>query len=265
MNLPAVKVDPFVRVGPCGEECKGMNAREACEFLAGWIATQVKSAGALGTVVGVSGGVDSAVVLALCKRAVGPNVLGIVMPCHSQKEDIDDAMLVLDHFGVERKVVVLDGVFDEMMKALGEGDVRRRDLCVVNVRPRLRMATLYYHANKMNYLVAGTGNRSELEVGYFTKYGDGGVDILPIGGLVKTQVREIAANLGVPSRIIEKPPTAGLWPGQTDEGEMGITYRDIDDYLLTGRGDPGTVARIRLMHDRSEHKRKPLPIPDMAF
>ncbi|NPV71581.1 MAG: NAD(+) synthase [Firmicutes bacterium] len=238
-----------------------MDVEDLCDFLTGWIAAQVNGAGSAGTVVGVSGGVDSATVLALCKRAVGPKVLGLVMPCHSHKEDIDDAMLVLDHFGVERKVVVLDDAFDELMRAVGESGSEKRDLCVANVRPRLRMATLYYHANKLNYLVVGTGNRSELEVGYFTKYGDGGVDILPLGGLVKSQVRDLAAHLGVPARIIEKPPTAGLWPGQTDEGEMGLTYRDIDTYLLTGKGDPETVARIRLMQQRSAHKRNPLPVP----
>ncbi len=237
-----------------------MDVERTAGFLSGWIAEKVREAGAAGAVVGVSGGIDSAVVLALCKRALGDNVLGLVLPCHNQGRDVDDAGLVLRHFNARGKTVLLDTVFDELMSAVGEEGTGRRDLAVANIMPRLRMIALYYHANKLNYLVAGTGNKSELAVGYFTKYGDGGVDILPIGGLVKEQVRALAAHLGVPRRVIDKPPSAGLWPGQTDEGEMGITYRDIDTYLLTGSGDRDVIARIEAMRLKSDHKRKPAPI-----
>lgn len=114
-------------------------------------------------------------------------------------------------------------------------------LASANLKPRLRMLTLYYYANNLNYLVAGTGNKSELMVGYFTKYGDGGVDILPIGGLVKAKVRELAGELGIPKEIIDKPPSAGLWDGQTDEEEIGITYEDLDKGILAlESGSPGT-------------------------
>ncbi|MGE5484878.1 MAG: NAD(+) synthase [Ignavibacteriales bacterium] len=233
-------------------------------FLSDWISAKVREAGAAGAVVGVSGGIDSAVVLALCRRALGDNVLGLILPCHSLAEDIDHAELVLRHFRARGKTIRLDRVYDDLVAAGGEaavpGDSRAAGLARANVKPRLRMTALYYHANMLNYLVAGTGNRSEIAVGYFTKYGDGGVDILPIGGLVKEQVRALAAHLGVPRVVIDKPPTAGLWPGQTDEGEMGITYRDIDDYLLTGKGDRDVIRRIGEMHARSEHKRRPAPV-----
>ena len=108
-------------------------------------------------------------------------------------------------------------------------------------------------------MVAGTGNRSEREVGYFTKYGDGGSDMLPIGGLVKTQVRELARYLRVPTIIIDKPPTAGLWENQTDEKEMGLTYEELDNYILTGQARPEVASKIDSMYKRSEHKRR-MPI-----
>jgi NAD+ synthase len=238
-----------------------LNLERLAASLAGWISDRVREAGAVGTVVGVSGGVDSAVVLALCKAALKERVLGLILPCRSRPEDLDDAALVLRHFGVRGETIVLDHAYEEMLRAVtAGGSTDSRDLATANIVPRLRMTVLYFYANKLNYLVAGTGNRSEIEVGYFTKHGDGGVDILPIGGLVKSQVRALAGHLGVPARIIEKPPSAGLWPGQTDEGEMGLTYHEIDEYLLTGRGDEAVVARIRRMHERSEHKRSRPPV-----
>ena len=136
----------------------------------------------------------------------------------------------------------------------------REALARANLRPRLRMASLYYFANRLNYLVVGTGNRSELEVGYFTKYGDGGVDLLPLGALLKRQVRALAAHLGVPAPIIEKPPSAGLWEGQTDEGEMGFSYADLDRYLAGGKVPAALGERIEAMRTASEHKRRPPPV-----
>jgi len=240
-----------------------MDVEHVCERLTTWIAGRVKEAGASGAVVGVSGGVDSAVVLALCRRALGDDVLALVLPCHSSNEDVEHARMVIERFGARSLLVDLSGPYDALMKAFGREGGGGRDLAVLNVRPRLRMIALYYHAALLNYLVVGTGNRSEISVGYFTKYGDGGVDLLPIGGLVKQEVRELARYLGVPDVIVDKPPTAGLWPGQTDEGEMGLKYEDIDRYLLTGQGDPDLIARIREKHERSEHKRRMPPIPEI--
>jgi NAD+ synthase len=132
---------------------------------------------------------------------------------------------------------------------------------IANLKARLRMVTLYHFANEMNYMVAGSGNRDELTVGYFTKYGDGGVDILPIGNLLKSQVRELAQYLGIPQPIIDKPPSAGLWPGQTDEGEMGITYEELDCFLMTGKATNKTKQKIEILASCSEHKRHLPPVP----
>jgi NAD+ synthase len=128
------------------------------------------------------------------------------------------------------------------------------NLCVANLKPRLRMVTLYFFANKLRYLVAGSGDRSEITVGYFTKYGDGGVDIMPLGNLVKEEVRELARHLKIPQEIIDKPPSAGLWEGQTDEGEMGFSYESLDRYILTGKAPQELKSRIEAMKAASAHK-----------
>ena len=122
------------------------------------------------------------------------------------------------------------------------------------------MVTLYYFANRLNYLVVGAGNRSELSVGYFTKYGDGGVDIMPLGNLVKGQVRELAHFLRIPQKIMDKPPSAGLWQGQTDEAEMGFSYADLDRYLTTGIASDTVKQKIESMASASNHKRQPPPV-----
>ncbi|MBP7836318.1 MAG: NAD+ synthase [Candidatus Omnitrophica bacterium] len=223
-----------------------------------WIRKQVRDAGAKGIVLGLSGGIDSAVVCALSKEAVGrENVLGLFMPCHSHSQDLKDAKAVAGKLKIRTRLVDLCGVYDSFLKVLP----RASNLAVVNLRPRLRMAALYYFANKFNYLVCGTGNKSELMAGYFTKYGDGGVDILPIAGLLKKDVRGLAKELNIPAAIITKAPTAGLWPGQTDEGEMGITYNELDDilYRLEHKQKQSAgkekVAKVKRMIARSKHKR----------
>lgn len=224
-----------------------------------WIRKQVKDSGAKGIVMGLSGGVDSTVVAALCKKAVGSkNMLVLFMPCDSNPQDLKDAQLVARLLGLNSKLVDLHGVYKSFLKVLPPAPGLARG----NLKPRLRMNALYYFANKLNYLVCGTGNKSELMVGYFTKYGDGGVDILPIADLFKRQVRKLAQELKIPQSIITKPPTAGLWQGQTDEGEMGITYNELDDILdrichnkkqVSGSSK---VDKIKKMYKNSEHKRK---------
>ncbi len=234
------------------------------EFLVGWLRERAGEAGALGAVVGISGGVDSATVAALCLRAFPETTLGVLMPLHSDPRDHDDAVAACEALKLPHTTVVLDGVHDAMLAALrASGHYADHHLALANLRPRLRMATLYYFANRLNRLVAGTGNRSEAYIGYFTKYGDGGVDVLPLGGLVKSEVRELAAVLGVPSAIVERTPSAGLWPGQTDEGEMGLTYAVLDAYLLAGQAPPDARARIERLHATSEHKRRLPPIAEI--
>lgn len=151
----------------------------------------------------------------------------------------------------------LSGAYDSLAAVFPRGN----NLAYANLKPRLRMLALYYFANNFNYLVCGTGNKSELRVGYFTKYGDGGVDILPIGNLLKKQVKALARELKIPGQIIAKPPTAGLWPGQTDEGEMGLLYSELDDILERLESNNKhilsrkKVGKVKEMINRSEHKR----------
>jgi len=228
-----------------------------------WIKRKVKESNSKGIVLGLSGGIDSAVAAALCSRALGrEKVLALFMPCKSNPEDIRDAKLVARQLKVRTRLIDLTGPYESFLKVLP----RAKKLAKNNLKPRLRMAALYYFANKLNYLVCGTGNKSELMAGYFTKYGDGGVDILPIGDLLKRQVRQLARELGLPGKIIAKPPTAGLWKGQTDEGEMGITYDVLDEILsgiLSGKKRKGGLketGKVKAMLRLSGHKRNCAPL-----
>ncbi len=230
-----------------------------------WIADHISTAGATGAVIGLSGGIDSAVVSGLLARAVGKeNVLGLIMPCHSIPADIEDARLTAETWGIEASLVDLSGIYDSFVELLPPGE----GLANANIKPRLRMITLYHHANTLNRMVVGTGNRSELLIGYFTKYGDGGVDLLPIASLYKHQVRELAREIGVPEKIINRKPSAGLWEGQTDEDEMGISYEVLDATLdAITRGDMSAVApdvqeKVERMIATSAHKRTIAPIFD---
>lgn len=225
---------------------------------------KVKEAGCHGVVFGLSGGIDSAVVGGLACRAFGNNVLGIIMPCKSSVQDLLDAQLVAQKLSIPCIMVELDNAYQLLVGQYEafyklEDEEKAREV-KANIKPRLRMTTLYYFAQAHKYLVLGTSNRDELEVGYFTKYGDAGVDLMPIGGLLKWQVRELARYLGVPESIIEKPPSAGLYENQTDEAEMGLTYEELDHYLLTGQGSKETIRKIQRMHHLSEHKRNLPPI-----
>ena len=237
-----------------------LDMERLCNSLVTWLVQRVQQAVAEGAVFGMSGGIDSAVVSVLCKKAFGDKALGLIMPCYSDENDELDARLVADKFGIECRTVVLDNIYDEFMKAVEPTD---NIMAKANIKPRLRMTTLYYYAAINNYLVVGSENKSELTVGYFTKHGDSGADLLPIANLVKSQVRELAAYLGIPQKIIEKAPAAGLWSGQTDEQEMGLTYQELDQYILTGRiNSPEKEAKIKAMHQKSEHKRQMPQIPD---
>jgi len=227
------------------------------EHLTDWIRAEVTAGDGCGAVFGLSGGIDSAVVAALAKQAFPHHTLGLVMPCHSEPRDAADGALVAHHFGVPSATVDLGPVYDLLLELLAgsSSDLPESRLATANLKPRLRMTTLYAFANQLGYRVLGTGNRSELAVGYFTKYGDGGVDLLPLGSLVKSEVRDLARSLGVPARIISKPPSAGLWADQTDEAEMGLTYEELDAYVLTGAASPAVKAQIDAMNAASEHKR----------
>jgi NAD+ synthase len=239
-----------------------MSAESTVDRLVEWLREEVRTAGCRGLVFGLSGGIDSSVVAVLAKRAFRQDHLGVIMPIHSDPGDRGDALLLVEQFQLEYRDVDLSAVFDTMLGALGESPGRfgASDLPITNIKPRLRMATLYYFAARQRYLVAGTGNRSELTVGYFTKYGDGGVDLLPLGHLVKHEVREVAEHLGVPRSIIEKPPSAGMWKGQTDESELGFSYEELDRYLVEGTGRDEVAERVDQLRRTNAHK---LRIPKM--
>jgi NAD+ synthase len=215
-------------------------------------------------VLGMSGGIDSSVVAVLCKQAFPQNTLGILNPCYSILEDEEHALAVAEKFSIKTKKVVLDSVFDALSGLMqnDKTDAATNRLSEANLKARLRMISWYYFANQLNYMVVGSSNRSEITLGYFTKYGDGGVDIMPLGNLVKSQVRELAGFLGIPREIIEKAPSAGLWPGQTDEADMGLSYAELDNYLLTGQASDEVKKKIESMKDRNHHKRSLPPIPD---
>ncbi len=240
-----------------------LDYRKVEEGLVSWLKDRVSEAGAKGAVIGLSGGIDSAVTAVLCQKAFGENVLGLIMPCYSNKKDAEDAILLAETFNINYLVKDLGPVLDELLVTI-KGDYQKEqgNLAIANLKPRLRMISLYYYAASNNYLVVGTDNWSELKVGYFTKYGDGGIDLAPLGRLVKTEVRGLARHLGIPEPIIKKAPSAGLWGGQTDEQEMGLSYEVLDQYILTGEAEKGQIERIEELASKNAHKLKPIPIPD---
>ena len=222
-----------------------------------FIRTQLAASRCAGIVFGNSGGKDSALVGILCKAAC-ENTLGLIMPCASRRNyglDRDDGMEVAEKFNIETRVVDLTPVREAELAAL-EGVTELTDMAVANIAPRLRMTTLYAVAHAENRLVAGTGNASEAYVGYFTKWGDGAHDFNPIADLSVGEIYEFLEYLDAPRSIIEKAPSAGLFEGQTDEKEMGITYAAIDAYMAgrpVSEHDRGIIER---MHRASEHKRR---------
>lgn len=252
--------------------------RQLATQVTAWLRAQLDASSARGFVLGLSGGVDSAVVCALCVRATSPaQVLGAFMPSHSNPEDAASAKEVAETFGVKLVSVNLTPVTDAFEAAMPADELladvsdqapiddRVRMLAAANVKPRMRMTTLYYLANLTNSMVVGTGNKSEASIGYFTKYGDGGVDLLPIVDLYKFEVRALARHLGVPTSVIERTPSAGLWPGQTDEDEIGLTYDQLDAALIaiaSGHESgvaPEVIERVKRMHAQSSHKRGTIP------
>lgn len=233
---------------------------------------QLSASGARGFVIGLSGGLDSAVVARLAQLAAPGAVLGVLLPCHSDPQDETDANALAQQFSIPTTRVDLGLAYDATIRAAqgalesvprdirqaGPEDPLRARVPLANVKPRLRMTALYFFANTLNYLVAGTGNRSELAVGYFTKYGDGGADLLPIGNLVKREVVALARDLNIPQGIIDRTPSAGLWMGQTDEDEMGFTYAELERGLAEGAEgvSPALAMKIERLIRASEHKRQ---------
>lgn len=220
-----------------------------------WLQVKVKEAHAKGLILGLSGGIDSAVVGALAKKAFPDHSLGLIMPCHSLTEDGRDARALAEQVGLDHKEVNLDKVYDALIMATGHDGCARESLACANIKPRLRMTSLYFEGALRNYLVAGTGNKSEFTTGYYTKYGDGGVDIEPLGELLKTDVQKLGRHLGIADPLVDKPPSGGLWLGQTDEGEMGFSYDVLDEYIRSGRAEVGVKKKIQMLQKKNEHKK----------
>lgn len=267
-----------IRQGICISRLMCPQLRELTEeVIVEFIRQKVEESGSSGVVIGLSGGVDSAVTSRLCEEALGPDaVLNIFMPSSTTPlRDRRDAEDFCSHFGMRLKTVDIQPAVDALVEALPELSDK---MLLGNAMARTRMSVLFHHAKLMRRVVMGTSNKSELLVGYFTKFGDGGADFCPIGDLYKSEVRELARKIGVPQDIIDKVPTAGLWEGQTDEGEMGITYDDLDPVLIGFElslsdeeiahrtGLPlETVETVWQMHRSTVHKRKMPLIPKLGF
>lgn len=244
-----------------------METGQKVERAVNWLREIAQKAAASGLLVGVSGGIDSAVVAFLIKRAFPEHSLGVIMPCKSNPQDRLDALKVVEKAGLKHLEIDLSEVHELLFTKIkdniaqkNEWKEERERLGDANLRARLRMSTLYAIANNYQYLVVGTDNAAEWHIGYFTKYGDGGCDCLPLAGITKGEVREWAKYLGVPQEIIDKVPSAGLWEGQTDEEEMGTTYDMVDRYL---RGEEIPLPDrqiIERLHRQSAHKRAIPPI-----
>lgn len=220
--------------------------------IADWLSRYVYDSGAKGIVLGISGGVDSSVMAAISKLACGDDVLGLKMPINSIPEDELYADILARTINLKTERIDLTGAYEAIKSVMADSE---KILADSNIKPRLRMTCLYYYAQINNYLVVGSSNFSEAYVGYFTKHGDSGVDLLPLLEYKKNEIYNMARELGLPEIIINRAPTAGLYDGQTDESELGFNYDTLDTYLNKGLIDLNTQMRISRMHKSTEHKR----------
>lgn len=212
-------------------------------------------------ILGISGGVDSSLCAALARNAVGKDhLLCLILPIESNKKDEDDAKKLVEELDLNYVVVDNSAAFRSFVETNEKLGVTFDRSTLGNFKARLRMCTLYAYAQKYNGLVIGTDNADERYTGYFTKHGDGACDILPIAHLLKGEVVEASKLLGVSDCLAERVPTASLFEGQTDETEMGVTYKDLDNYILGGKVDDKVKERIEYLHKISEHKRVATPM-----
>lgn len=251
-------------------EIISQNYQSITEKIERFMHDQINASKANGLIFGLSGGIDSAVLAYLCQRIAKKNSLALIMPDTkvSPKSEIEDALLMIDKIGLEYKLIDIAPIVNEYSKYL-----EPNDFAFGNLRARIRMNLLYYYANSKNYLVLGSGDKSEYLMGYFTKYGDGGADIFPIVSLYKLQIRKIAEFLGVPQNVIEKKSSPHLWKEHLAESEIGLTYEEIDSILyclfdkklsvdetMSSTGFKiQDIEKIQKMFENSRHKREPAP------
>ena len=227
------------------------------DYLVAWLKQEVSKAKLDGVIVGLSGGVDSAVVAAIAKEAFPDNSLAVYMPIGDMGVDLEDAKDVAKKIKIDTQTIDLTNSFNEMAKVVNVQD----KLSVANIKPRLRMTALYALAQENRYLVLGTDNAAEWVLGYFTKYGDGGVDLLPIAYLTKGEVKLLAKEMDLPERVYTKAPTAALWDGQTDETELGFSYDEVDKYLRGISINEDIKVKIEKQIEITNHKREDIPMP----
>ncbi len=245
-----------------------------------FIKNYVDNSGASGIVLGLSGGIDSSTVAALCAKAIGGNrVLGLIIPEKETKKnkDIEDAQFIAKEFGIETQICDITLPLESFYKVIPVFDPANK-LCKGNIKARARMIILYYYANKLNRIVCGSSDKSETMMGYFTKWGDAAADIAPIMDLYKSQVRDLARHLGIPEEIAAKPSTPALWPEQMAESELGIKYETLDLILfgLERFIEPSEIAsqvgieekqvqKIKARWLKVEHKRRISLAPKLAY
>ena len=240
-----------------------MKLKEYLKVIEKFVADYLKKSNMKQYVLGLSGGVDSSLVAAITKAAVGKDKLTcIMMPIESHPSDLLDAKELAEQ--LDLNYIVIDGSdsYHATLKQFEKQGIELDQATRANLKVRIRMTILYAYAQKVGGLVIGTDNADERYTGYFTKYGDGGVDLLPICHLVKSEVVEACKLYGISDRLAERTPTAGLFEGQTDETEMKVKYKDLDEYLLGGEIDEKSKERIEYLHRISEHKRAPIPEPE---
>ncbi|MEY8768547.1 NAD(+) synthase [Francisella philomiragia] len=237
---------------------KNFIAEEYSKKLIEWLKKICINYPAEGFVIGISGGIDSAVAASLAVKTGLPTTALILPSKNNQDQDMKDGLELIKNLDIEHHIVPIQPAYDTFIEStLNFTNLQndRQHVIKGNAQARLRMMYLYAYAQQNNRIVIGTDNACEWYMGYFTKFGDGAADILPLVNLKKSQVFEMGKYLKVPQNIIDKAPSAGLWQGQTDEDEMGVTYQEIDNFLDGKEVSPKALERINFWHNRSHHKR----------